>query len=233
MAVPAGNEVGAARVRVTPNTSPPASATANIAEGANTIDKQTRSTPRERANVEFRKAATLLQRGRSTEAIEGMRAALAIDPSFDTVRQTLVLLLLEQQRAPEAQAALEEGLRLNPGQAGFAVLLARLLVDRNDSAGALQVLDRHKSSGAENAGYRSLYAMLLQRTGRYGEAIDEYSAAVRIDPNAGSSWLGLGMAQQAAGRRADAAASFRRARASQTLTPELQAFAEQRLRDLE
>ena len=45
--------------------------------------------------------------------------------------------------------------------------------------------------------------------------------------------MGLGISLQALGRNTDAQDAFRRARASNTLNPDLQAFVDQRLRQLQ
>jgi MSHA biogenesis protein MshN len=46
-------------------------------------------------------------------------------------------------------------------------------------------------------------------------------------------WLGLGISLQTVNRPADAQESYRRARATNSLNPDLAAFAEQRMRQLQ
>jgi MSHA biogenesis protein MshN len=60
--------------------------------------------------------------------------------------------------------------------------------------------------------------------------VTHYQRATRLAPNEGRWWLGLGLAQEADGRLAEAKESMRRAIATATLSVELSAVAEQHLR---
>ena len=62
------------------------------------------------------------------------------------------------------------------------------------------------------------------------EAIEEYQATVRLSPQTGIWWMGLGLSLEADGRTAEAREAYQKARASGTLSPELAAFVEQKLR---
>jgi MSHA biogenesis protein MshN len=84
-----------------------------------------------------------------------------------------------------------------------------------------------------NADYVAFFAALLQRQGRHEEAIEQFQAALRVKPATGVWWLGLGISLQAANRAAEAQDAFRRARATNNLSPELAAFADQRLKQLQ
>jgi MSHA biogenesis protein MshN len=111
----------------------------------------------------------------------------------------------------------------------FALVLARLKLDRGDAAAALALLREHGAAAADNPQYRALVAALLQRLGRHGEAIDEYQAVLKLAPSVGVWWLGLGLSQEAAERSKDAAEAFRRAKASGNLSPDLMDFVERKL----
>jgi MSHA biogenesis protein MshN len=145
----------------------------------------------------------------------------------------LVALLVERRALDAARRELEEGLRQSPEQIGFASLLARLLVDQGDASGALEVLGRHAAYASASPQYRSFHAALLQRAGRHAEAVEEFRAALTISPVVGSWWMGLGISEQALGRRDAAASAFQNARTTGNLAPELVAFVEQRLRQLQ
>lgn len=71
-------------------------------------------------------------------------------------------------------------------------------------------------------------AQRLHRCVRWQDSI-----ALRSNPVAGPWLLGLGISLQADGQKAKAEESFNRARQSNSLSPELQAFAEQRLEALQ
>lgn len=196
-----------------------------------TVAKQVREvTPRQQAENEYRKALPLLQQGRVEEAIDGLAQALRLDPRHAAARQALIGLLVEARRYGEAERRLQEGLALDPGQAELAMTLARLQVERGDVRNALATLERTLPHAAEQPAYQAFLAALLQREERHREAIEHYQSAIRKTPS--GVWLmGLGISLQAEGRSQEARQAFGRAKAS-NLSPELQEFVEQRLRQL-
>lgn len=203
-------------------------------QGPASIDKQTHdSTPLARAENEFRNATVLLNQGRVAEAMDGYKSALQQDGGHAAARQALVGLLLENRRIDEAQQLLQEGLRLNPDRSAYAMLLARIQVERGDLQGAHELLSRHAGSAASNADYHAFDAALLQRLGRHKEAVTEYQAALRLAPRAGVWWMGLGISMQADDRGTEALDAFTRARAAGGLSPDLLEFVDQRMKQLQ
>jgi len=197
------------------------------------IDRRSNSSSRNRAESEFRRAVNLVNQGRIAEGMDGFRRALEIDPGHEAARQTLVALLLETKRVDEAAVSLREGLALNTGNTGFAMLLARIMVDGNDIPTALIVLQRHPAPSDRNPDFHAFAAALYQRLDRHKEAIEQYQTALGLAPSAGVWWLGLGISFQAAERRKDALEAFTRAKSAGNLAPDLLAFVEQRLRQLQ
>ena len=194
------------------------------------IDKQPRQpTPREQAENEFVRAAALLRQGRIEEAVEGLRGALRLNPGHIPARQTLAALLVESRRVDEAAQVLQEGLAANPQEPRLAMVLGRLQADRGDFRAALDTLEGAAAAAAGEADYRGLMGTVCQRLSRHGEAVGHYLAAVQLAPQAGVWWMGLGISLQAEGRIADAREAYLRAKATNTLTPELAGFVDQRL----
>lgn len=197
------------------------------------VNKEVRQpTPQQRAENVYRQAYASLQQGRMGEAEESLRQALQLEPRHAAARQALAALLVELRRLDRAEQVLQQGLELQPGNAGYAMTLARLQVERGDVAASLATLQRNPPA-SENADYHGFLAALLQRSERHKEAIDHYLAALRLSPGSGPWLLGLGISLQADGQNVKAAEIFRRARQSGSLSPELQAFAEQRLKALQ
>lgn len=209
----------------------PVAETAALSSGA--INKEIRQlNPQQRAENAYRQAYASLQQGRMGEAEESLRQALQHDPRHAAARQALAVLLVEMKQLDRAEHLLQQGLEFQPGQAGFAMTLARLQVERGDVAAALATLQRHPPAG-EGAEYHGFMAALLQRSERHKEAIEHYQSALRSNPASGPWLLGLGISFQADGQNARAADAFRRARASGSMSAELQAFAEQRLKQVQ
>jgi len=195
------------------------------------IEKKVRNVPaKERAESEYRKALGLLNQGRPQEALAGFGTVLQADPTHVNARVAAANLLAEQQRPADALALLEEGLGLLPGQPQLAMRLARLQIERGDLRGAADTLQAARGGGSGSAEYHALHGAVLQRLTFHKEAVAEYQAALRLAPQAGVWWMGLGISLEADGRGAEAREAYQRARASGTLSAELDRFVEQKLR---
>lgn len=199
--------------------------------GTTAVTKQIKEiTPQQQAENEYGKAVTLLQQGRVSEASELLGNVLQLDPGNTAAQQVLVGLLVEGKRYGEAERRLKDGLTLNPGQTGLAMILARLQVEQGDIQSGLKTLQNSLPYAAESPEYQAFLAALLQREGRHKEAIEHYLQALRKAPGSGVWLMGLGISLQAENRQAEAQEAFVRAKASNTLSPDLQAFVEQRLK---
>lgn len=224
-------EAAAAPVRPQAAAVPPATKPVAVAAPPAAIDKRVREpTPRQRAEGEYARAAAALQQGRMPEARSGFEAALQADPAYHAARQALAGVLIDSRQPADAMLVLQEGLQLAPAQFGFAMMAARLHVERGELDAAVQTLARSAEYAGNNADYAGFYAGLLQRQKRHAEAIEQFDRALRLRPGAGVWMLGMGISLEALGRIAEAQEAFRRAKASGNLTPELQAYADQRSR---
>jgi MSHA biogenesis protein MshN len=199
---------------------------------AGKIDRRANTSSKYRAEQEFRRAVSLVNQGRIAEGMDAFRSALQMDPAHETARQTLVALLLEAKRVDETAVVLQQGLLVNPENTGFAMLLARIMVERNDVSNALFVLQRHAAPPDRNPDFHAFAAALYQRLDRHKEAIDQYEAALRLAPASGVWWVGLGISLQAAERPNEALDAYTRAKSAGNLAPELLSFVDQRLRQL-
>lgn len=222
----------AARAAAPPAKTPPLRPATTAAEPQRAdINKKMRElTLRQRAEGEYAKGAAALNEGRIEDARTAFEAALQADPSYHAARQALVGVLLNARRQTEAAQVLQEGLDISPAQPGFAMALARLQVERGDLNAGVQTLARSLEFAANNADYIAFYAGLLQRQQKHAEAIEQFSRALAQRGNVGVWLLGLGISLDALGRGGDAQEAYRRAKASGNLSPELQAFADQRLK---
>jgi MSHA biogenesis protein MshN len=193
------------------------------------IDKQFRDSPTRTADGEFRRAATLIETGRMTEATAALRSAIEMEPRHEGARQALVVVLLDAGALDEAERVLTEGLLLNPAQTNFALILARIKLERGDPAAALAVLQAHGAAAGGNPEYLAFAAALFQRLGRHDEAIAAYQAALKQVPNVGAWWIGLGISAEAANRPQDAAEAYQRAKTSGRLSADLTDFVDRKL----
>jgi MSHA biogenesis protein MshN len=188
------------------------------------------ATPRDRADADWRRGEAALASGRSEEAREALRSALRHDPGHLQVRQALLRNLLEARRLDEAIKVLQEGLELQPAQAGWAMSLARLQLEQSDVAAADATLARSQTYAESNADYAGFQGHLKTRLGSHRQAAAHYQRATRLAPNDGRWWLGLGLALEGDGRLPESREALRRALASGNLPAELASVAEQHLR---
>lgn len=189
-------------------------------------------TKQQRAENEYRKAVMLISAGKAADAINDLEQALQFDALHAAARQALVGVLLAENRKDEALRKLQEGLSLDPSQAGMAMILARLQLEKSDVHVATETLQRTLPYAVDKADFQAFLAALLQRESRHKEAIEHYLAALQKMPQNGVWWMGLGISLQADGRLRDAREAFGRAKTSNGLSTELQAFVEQRLGQL-
>lgn len=188
--------------------------------------------PQQHAENEFSKANLALQEGRTNDALAGYEGVLRLEPKYHPARRALVGVLLEQKRNADAERVLQEGLQHDVRESSFAMLLARLQVERNAEPLALETLQKSLPYAEQRADYQAFVAALLQRQNRHKEAVTHFQIALQIMPNNGIWLMGLGISMQALERNEDARDAYRRALASNSLNAQLQAYVQKRLKEL-
>lgn len=206
---------------------PPATAVAD-----NSVLPMKQVSPKQQAEAEFRKAVLLMQQGRIDDALAGYQAALNADPGHDQARQALVQLLLENKRGADAERVLQDAIKNKPEKLRFVMMEARLQVERGAVADAVATLERSASFAGQQPDYQAFLAALLQRQERHKEAVEHYRIALQQMPNNGLWWMGEGISLQALQNNAEAKSAYQRALATQMLRPDLQAFVQQKLKEL-
>lgn len=194
------------------------------------MDKQVKPfSPNEKAESEYRLAADLLQKGRMADAEKHLKLALSADAAHTPSRELLTGLMLQQGHWREAQELLEQGIDAVPAHYPFAQLLARVHVEHGADHKALAVMEASRRAGAENPEYVAFLAALYQRVGKHAEAVKTYSEAVKLNPQEGRWWLGMGISLEAVQDRNAAGAAYERAIQSGVLDDKLLQYARQRL----
>lgn len=189
-------------------------------------------TVRQQADIDFRKGVGHMQQGHINDALAAFEACLKLDSLHDAARQAMVALLLEGKRTGDAERVLQEGVKANPRQSAFAMLLARLQIERGAPWSALLTLQDSLPHAKQQADYQAFMAALLQRLEHHQEAVAHYQAALRITPNSGLWLMGLGLSLQSLQRTDEARDAFQRAKETYSLNADLQDFVAQRLKEL-
>lgn len=225
---PSSKQAESAPVEMRSPVAKPASV-ATVASGV--VEKKPAGGGRERAEAEYRRAITLVNDGRVSDAIDVLLDTLRQDGGHLSARQLLVKLLIEQRRRDEALALLSEGLASHPGQTGWAMTLARLQVDRGDLPAAAETLQRSlPHGGGALADYLGFCGLVQYRLGHHAVAATHYQNAARLAPQDGRWWLGLGLALEGDAQANAAREAFARARATGSLSGELATLVDQKLR---
>jgi len=209
----------------------PAAPAAPSADQAVVVNREA-PTPQQQAANDYRQAVALIQQGRASDAEALLERILQVDPRNVDARQALLALLVDAQRYDEAMRLARSGLQLDSQQPGFAMILARLQLDKGDLNGAIATLQRTLPAAANSAEYQAFLAALLQRAGRDKDAADLYVSALQKAPQSGVWWMGLGMALEGDKRPAQARDAYVRARDTGTLAPSLEAYVEQKITQL-
>ena len=182
------------------------------------------------AEAEYRKGIAAYKQGHLNEAAAIFRSVLREEPRHLGARQALLGMLAEAKQWEEAQSLLKDALAIMPTHYIWAMALARIQVERGNTAAALETLMQHMAYAEKRAEYQGFAGALLQRLQRPREAAQRFQAAAQLKPSEGRWWLGLGMALEADGRSAEAREALLRAQNSDGLTPESQAFIASKLR---
>jgi MSHA biogenesis protein MshN len=168
----------------------------------------------------------LVARGRATDAMQLLSAALSQRPAWNEARSALAALQAEAGDRQMALATLLGGVTFDPSH--FAPTAAQLQAELNDAAGAQRTLDQVPTEGRDQA-YHALAGAIAQRAGQHETAVAEYGAALRYAPSNSLAWVGLAVSLQTLGREEQALAAYQAA-AGGRLSPEMRSFVQARIR---
>ena len=166
---------------------------------------------KELAALAERKATVAMAKGNLREARDNYYQVLAHDPYRQGAREQLAGLLYGEGLLTEAGQLLEEGIRLNPQQADFRLLLARLAISEGRQPQALGWLACYQPDLASNMDYYATWAGLTQELGHSGDAAALYVKLLHQQPDQGRWWLGLGVAEDSQGYSTRALDAYRNA----------------------
>ncbi len=111
------------------------------------------------------------------------RTLMALDPQNPAFARGLSSLEIDSGRFEEAVAMAREALRLAPGDARGAVLLARALAGSGRGEEALRVLEPFSRSHPRDAAVLSQMAELLDMLGHFERSLSYYDRLVRRSPD--------------------------------------------------
>ena len=163
-------------------------------------------------NPALRPAADALFEGRPDRAESLLRGHLLRQGGGDAVALRLLgEALLRLERHGEAEAALEQALRLDPADLGARFSYATALFHQQKGAASLAEIEGLLRVQPRDAAYLNLRAGCLALVGDFDRAIETYEDLLATFARQPRIWLNHGHALRAVGRRETAVAAYRRA----------------------
>jgi tetratricopeptide (TPR) repeat protein len=156
--------------------------------------------PEGRANL----GALYATQGRFDEAIDALRSALVLDPTFTPAALNLADVYRSRGQEGEAEQTLREVLRRDPRSATAHYALGLSLTRQKRSGDALKELAQATRLAPENARFAYVYAVALNDAGQAAQARRELDIALKRQPNDRDLLLALALFERDAGNRARA-----------------------------
>jgi len=157
------------------------------------------------------------------------RQVLANYPEHLRARRMLVSILTASRQYDEAQALLEAGLQIQPGEPSLAKSYATLLLDEGRETEALEVLNRSWPAVKVDPEYHALAAAIFQRQGNHIEAARIYRSLLQVNPVKGLWWTGLAISLEALDSPQEALAAYQRARKDRSVSADVVRYIDQRI----
>lgn len=155
----------------------------------------------QRGDLTEQRANAALARGDTREAERLLAERLNEQPENTQIRKQLAAMFYGQSRMGEAYRLLEEGVSLQPSQPDFRLMLARLSLAKQQPVRAMEWLSGTEPMVAMNMDYYAMLAALAQELGQPIRARKVYLDLLQYRPSEGRWWMGLGVAEEALGKR--------------------------------
>lgn len=174
---------------------------------------QTTPQVKEEALSRMRLGDSLLQEGKTTQALGELLKAVELDPENPTVRNLLGIVYLEKGLPQQAVEAFKKALELNPkyvevyNNLGTAYLRTDRIPEAVDQF--TRALENPLYATPHFAYYNRGQAYLALKD--YGRARRDFTEALRLSPRYSLAYHGLGLAWKGSGNLEEAVESFKKA----------------------
>lgn len=138
--------------------------------------------------------------GRTPEALEAYKKAVALDPEATLTRYGLGYLYWKLYRYEDAERELLEVLRRSPNEPRASFTLGDLYLTRGEAQRALPLLEVARAAYPNEFDTRFALGRTLVLTGNLDRGIEELRAAVKLDDSIADGHFQLGRALVKAGR---------------------------------
>lgn len=212
----------------------PAAVAAPVEESGTALAKQMVPLRSEqKAELSYQSGYQYLQQHQHRRAEQELRDALRIEPGHNKARELLAGLLIKQGRWIEASEILQRGIQIAPHHRSFITLQARTFMQLNRDQQAITLLRDYAPAMHEDPEHYALLAALYQRQSDHVSAANTYAQLLKLRPNAGIWWVGLGISLESLGKQAEARHAYQQAQQSGTLHADISRYTDNRLLALE
>jgi superkiller protein 3 len=126
--------------------------------------------------------------GQVDDAVRGMRRVIETDPRFAPAHWRLGLLLLDQNHLDDAQRAFTRATELDSTDRAGWLGLARVFLQRDEPANAVQILERLAASSQSDPYTLQLLGTAYRRLGRADESAFALAIGMRGEPQWNDPW---------------------------------------------
>jgi tetratricopeptide (TPR) repeat protein len=163
------------------------------------------------AGANYLVARVLASQGKPEEASEHLKSALRTNPSDVAARMLLASHLLTRGLREQAAVHLEAVLKVDSARSDAKLELARLYAQDGRLVQAFDLARQLRRDEPANPGGPLAMGLVLLAQERPRDAVDAFATAIAMKPDLVEGYRGLGLARQAIGQTARAAASYERA----------------------
>jgi tetratricopeptide (TPR) repeat protein len=156
-------------------------------------------------------ANALAAQGRTDEAVENLRQALQVFPTYGLAHYNLGNVLASQGKLEEAKHHFQEAIRVNPDYAEAHNNLANVLSLQGELKEAIDHFRRALDLGFVRSEIHFNLGIALARKRDFNEAANHFREAIKINPDYAEAYHNLGRLVAAQGDLEGAIEHFRRA----------------------
>lgn len=187
----------------------------------------------QRAERAYQEGYDAIAAHRYRKAETSLRSALALAPGHIQAREMLVGVFISQGRWIEASEVLREGMSVAPQHHTFRKLYARSLMQMKREPQAIEVLSRNMPAAAQDPEHYAILAALYQRQANHTAAARTYAQILKVSPQMGIWWVGMGISLEALGQQAQAIEAYQQARITGSLNGDVARYTDNRLMALD
>ncbi len=188
--------------------------------------------PEAMAEKRLSQAKLAQEGGNLSQAAGDFTEVLRLNPALHEARQHLAALYYGQGRFDQAESVLAQGLALYPQEFDYALLLARVLADKGDDAGALAALGKIPDQHLLAKQKWVMQSHLAQKSGAYALAEESYRHLVSVEPRQAKWWMGQAYALDSQQKYTSAKRAYGQALGLSGLSQQASDFIQRRLAQL-